>query len=114
MTIQPTEYERPTWRQVNVDKLAQRLYAAYWKSDLHGVELTLPDRCEATREKWQRVAEAAVDLLIDEPEKEFQAQLEAILGAEVTDPQDTGSQAAREWREASASDWLPERVEGAV
>lgn len=100
MTIQPTE-TRPDWRQVNIDKLAQRLYAAYWRSDLHDVELTLPDRSRAAKEKWQRVAEAAVDLLIDEPEREFQAQLEAILGDEVTE-----SEAAREWREAKASDWI--------
>jgi len=100
MTIQPTE-TRADWREVMLSKLAQRLYAAYWHSDLHDVELTLPDRSRAAREKWQRVAEAAVDLLIDEPEREFQAQLQAVLGNEVTE-----SKAAREWREAKASDWI--------
>ena len=103
-----TEYERPTWRDVNIDKLAQRLYAEHWRSDFHSVEMSLAHRGQATQDKWRRIAEAAVDLLIDEPEREFEAQLASVLGSEVTE-----SKAASEWREATASDWMPERRDAA-
>lgn len=104
MTIQPTEYVRPEWREVNVDKLAQRLYAEHWRSEYHDVEMILAHRGQPTIDKWTRIAEAAIDLLIDEPEREFEAQMAAVLGREVIE-----SKAASEWREATASDWLPER-----
>ena len=103
MTIQPTE-TRAEWREVMLDKLAQRLYAEHWRSQYHDVEMSLAHRGQPTQDKWRRIAEAAVDLLIDEPERDFQAQLQAVLGEEVAE-----SKAAREWREATASDWLPER-----
>lgn len=106
MTIQPTEYMRPEWRDVNVAKLAQRLYAEHWRSDFHDVELSLAHRGQPTIDKWTRIAEAAIDMLIDQPERDFEAQLLSVLGTEVTE-----SKAASEWREATASDWLPERRE---
>jgi hypothetical protein len=113
VTIQPTEYERPTWRQVNIDKLAQRLYAEHWRSQYHDVELILAHRGQPTIDKWTRVAEAAVDLLIDEPEREFEAQLADVLGIGNRSPEVTESTAASEWREATASDWMPERRDAA-
>lgn len=91
MTVQPIEYERPTWRDVSIDLLAGKLRQAFMAAPIG--------------ELWTTMAEAAVDMLIDEPEREFQSQLQAVLGEEVTE-----SRAAREWREAKASDWLPEHA----
>jgi len=96
-------YVRPDWRQVNIALLAGKLYAAYMHSDFHNVELQLDKNPQHIVEAWQRVAEAAVDELIDKPDREFQAQLEAVLNKPEVE-----SKAAREWREASADDWLPE------
>lgn len=103
MTIEATE-TRPTWRDVQVDKLAQRLYAEHWRSDFHSFDMLLAHRGQPTIDKWTRVANAAIDLLIDEPEREFEAQMAAVLGSEVAE-----SVVAREWREATASDWLPSK-----
>ena len=87
MTIQPVEYERPTWRDVNIDLLAEKLRQAWLAAPIG--------------ELWATLAEAAVDMIVDEPEREFWRQLQAVLGNEVTE-----SEAAREWREAKASGWI--------
>jgi hypothetical protein len=101
MTIEAA-YERPTWRQVNIDRLAQRLYAAHTKS-LWGYEFDLHAESNESAAGWLAAAEAAVEMIVDEPEKEFQQSLAAVLNKPATE-----SQAAREWREASAGDWMPE------
>jgi hypothetical protein len=81
MTIEATE-ARPDWRQVNIHLLAGKLYAAHAASNLHNVEFTL-DRCSPhIIEAWERAAEAAVQELIDRPNREFQAQLDALLTTE--------------------------------
>lgn len=111
MTIQPTEYVRPDWRQVNINLLADKLYAAYHESAFHDVPMQLHGKSTITVADWERVAEAAVDELIDRPEREFQAQLATVLGREAEeDAERHDSVAAREWREATASDWLPEHA----
>lgn len=101
MSSQATE-ARPDWRQVNIRLLAGKLYAAHAASNLHNVEFTL-DRCSPyIIEAWERAAEAAVDELIDGPNREFQAQLDAVLLSE----EPAESPAASEWRAATAGDWL--------
>ena len=112
MTVQPIEYERPTWRDVNISKLAGRLYAAHMQSNFHDAEMALDSNSQIVVEAWWRAAEAAVDMLIDEPEREFQAQLQAVLNASESVPgsRSLESKAAREWREAKANDWLPEHA----
>lgn len=103
MTIQPTEYERPTWREVNIDLLAQRMYHAH-TSSTWGATFDLDTTSPENRAAWTAAAEAAVEMIVDEPEKEFHENLQAILtkfGTPVTE-----SKAAREWREAKASDWI--------
>ena len=87
---------RPGWRQVNVNLLAEKLYAAYHESAFHDVPLQLAGTSSITVADWERVAEAAVDELIDRPEREFQAQIDAVLKSG--------------WQPATASDWLPEHA----
>ena len=99
MTIE-AEYVRPSWRQVNISLLAQRMYTANTMSR-HGAEFELSTTSPENVASWLASAEAAVEMIVDEPEKEFQQSLAAVLKAPVTE-----SQAAREWREASAGDWL--------
>lgn len=106
MTIEATE-ARPDWRQVNIFLLASKLYAAHAASNFHNVELALDRNPQHIVDAWMRAAEAAVDELIDKPDREFQAQLEALLASETADDAERhDSKAAREWREAKASDWL--------
>jgi len=100
MTIQPTEYERPTWREVNIDLLAQRMYDAHTMSTW-GATFDLDTTSPELTAAWYAAAEAAVEMIVDEPEKEFHASLQAVLNTPVTE-----SKAAREWREAKASDWI--------
>lgn len=90
---------RPDWRTVNVSLLAEKLYAAYHESQFHDVPLQLAGTSSITVADWERVAEAAVDELIDRPEREFQAQCDAVLNRPVAP-----------WRPASAGDWLPEHA----
>ena len=99
--------ERPDWRQVNIRLLAAKLYAAHAASDLHNVEFTL-DRCSPyIIEAWERAAEAAVDELIDKPNRKFQAQLDALLASDVVEDEwRHDSPPASEWRAATAKDWL--------
>lgn len=104
MTIEATDYVRPSWREVNIDLLAQRLYSAHTNS-LWGAEFDLHTTSNETAAAWLAAAEAAVEMIIDEPERQFQAQMQAILNQPVTE-----SKAAREWREAKASDWMPEHA----
>lgn len=101
MTIEAAE-ARPDWRQVNMRLLAGKLYAARMHSNFHNVDLTLEREPQHVIEAWERVAEAAVDELIDRPDREFQAQLDALLASSkpVKPP------AASEWRAATAGDWL--------
>ena len=87
---------RPDWRRVNVNLLAEKLYAAYHESQFHDVPLQLAGTSSITVADWERVAEAAVDELIDRPEREFQAQVDAVLKAE--------------WQPVSKDDWLPEHA----
>ena len=87
MTIQPTEYVRPTWREVNIELLAERLRQACLNWD-------------GTGNAWAALAEAAVEMIVDEPEREFHASMQAVLNPV------TESSAAREWREAKAGDWV--------
>ncbi|MBT2587914.1 hypothetical protein [Arthrobacter sp. ISL-95] len=95
-------YVRPDWRQVNIALLAGKLYAAFNGSYFHDVKLRLENNPRHVIEAWEHAAAAAVHELIDKPDREFQAQLEAVLNADsVAEPT-----AAREWREAKASDWL--------
>lgn len=103
MTVKATE-ARPDWRQVNIFLLASKLYAAHAASNFHNVELSLDRNPQHIVEAWMRAAEEAVDELIDKPDREFQAQLEAVLAGS----RPVESTAAREWREASVNDWLPE------
>lgn len=91
-----TTEARPDWRTVNVNLLAEKLYAAYHASQFHDVPLQLAGTSSITVADWERVAEAAVDELIDRPEREFQAQCKAALGTE--------------WQPASPGDWLPEHA----
>lgn len=109
MTIQPTEYERPTWRNVNIDLLAQRMYSAYMQSNFHDAEVSLENNSRLIVKAWWRAAEAAVEMIVDEPEKEFQRQIDRVLSGEPNELltlQPLESKAAREWREAKASDWI--------
>ena len=99
MTI--TAETRPDWRTVNVNLLAEKLYAAYHESQFHDVPLRLQGKSSVTVADWERVAEAAVDELIDRPEREFQAQCDAVLAR----PAHVGS-----WSPATADDWLPEHA----
>jgi hypothetical protein len=91
-----TAAPRPDWRTVNVSLLAEKLYAAYHESQFHDVPLQLSVTSSITVADWERVAEAAVDELIDRPEREFQAQVDKVL--------------ATEWQPATAGDWLPEHA----
>ena len=94
-------HERPDWRQVNISLLAGKLYAAFMHSEFHEIELKLEHEAQHVVEAWYRAAEAAVDELIDKPDREFQAQLDALLASS------KASQIpAKEWRELSAGDWL--------
>lgn len=74
--------DRPDWRQVNIRLLAGKLYAARMHSNFHNVDLTLEREPQHVIEAWERVAEAAVDELLDRPDREFQAQLDALLASE--------------------------------
>lgn len=85
--------ERPTWRDVNIDKLAERLYAAT-EANL-AVLLNEND--------WLAIAEAAVDELIDRPEREFQARLDAVLADYEQNPSDAEWSAAKGWKDVTAN-----------
>lgn len=100
MTTQPIEYERPTWREVNIDLLAVKMYGAHTAS-LWGVELQLGTATPENQSAWLAAAEAAVDELIDRPERDFQAQCDAVLNR----PAHVGS-----WSPVAADDWLPEHA----
>lgn len=97
-----TATERPTWREVNIDLLAQKLYTTHTQS-LWGAEFRLATCSPETIASWNAVAEAAVDELIDRPEREFQAQCDAVLAAEPVRRVGT-------WSPAKADDWLPEHA----
>ena len=106
---------RPEWRDVNIDLLAEKLKMA------RGYDPSHID--------WTAVAEAAVDELIDRPEREFQAQLSEVLkgdtvrmelpdGTLVADTvqaiawiERTGSEPRPAhigtWQPAAVDDWLP-------
>ena len=79
----------PTYRDAMIDKLAQRLHSS-------GRDWSGP----AGSDWWHALAEAAVDELIDRPEREFQAQLAAIV-ARNAEGDSMGS-----WAPATASGWL--------
>lgn len=98
MTIQPTD--RPTWREVNIDKLAQLLYSAH-TTIIWGIDSQLATASPENQAAWNAAAEAAVDELIDRPEREFQAQCEAVLAPMRIEPAHVGS-----WSPAAAGDWL--------
>jgi hypothetical protein len=88
--------------------LAQRLYAAHGGHDAADV---MADWERLDTIPWMRAANESIEMLIDEPEREFQRQLQAVLNASesVIKPGSLSleSKAAREWREAKASDWMP-------
>jgi hypothetical protein len=86
-----TTTQRPEWRDVNVALLADRLRNTY-------------NNRPPNSDVWNLVAEAAVDELIDRPEREFQKQLDAVL---------TSSGPTRHvgtWSPATVDDWLPEHA----
>jgi len=69
-----------SYREMMIDKLAQQLYTAYTESTWgEGVKFQLDTCAQTTRDAWTACAEAAVDELIDRPEREFQASLAAII-----------------------------------
>lgn len=102
MTAQATEYVRPEWREVNIDLLAEKLYAAHTRMQW-GEPFKLENAAWNTIRDWTAVAEAAVDELIDRPERAFQAQVDALLALD----EHPETSVDRQWSEAKASDWLP-------
>lgn len=94
MTIQPTETQA-TYRDAMIDKLAQKLYAAHGGHNERYMAANWPMISLSYGSDWIRAAEAAVDELIDRPEREFQSRLAEVL----TLP-------AQQWQVATADDWL--------
>lgn len=97
----PNPGVRPSYRDMQISALAQRLYAAYNRSELHAVEFQLSGQHWTVIDMWKRVAEAAVDELIDRPEREFQAQLDAILASDGPTVKRVDA-----WTPATAEGWL--------
>lgn len=91
---------RNGYRDMQVTALAQRMYAAYWRIPAADAEIHLPDGDFTETNRWKRVAEAAVDELIDRPEREFQAQLAAIVSA------DQHRTHVGTWQPATVEAWL--------
>jgi len=89
----------PTYRDVSIDLLLSKLYAAYWNTDESAADKYLAATPGLVR-MWRRVAEAAVDELIDRPEREFKQQLAAIV-ARNEERDSVGS-----WAPATAEGWM--------
>jgi len=83
---------------MQIEALAQSLYAAYWRITAEQAAPYLAERCVARM--WERVAEAAVDELIDRPEREFKQQLAAIVA------RNEGRDSVGSWAPATAEGWL--------
>jgi hypothetical protein len=90
---------RPSYRDMQITALAQRLYTANTMSR-HGAEFELGTTSSENAAAWYASAEAAVDELIDRPEREFKQQLAAVVASN-EERDSMGS-----WAPATASGWL--------
>ncbi len=96
---------RPTWREVNIDLLAKKMFGAHGNHNDAYMDANWPMISLSSGIDWTRAAEAAVDELIDRPEREFLAQCDAIIAADGVWQRRVGS-----WSPVAADDWLPEHA----
>ncbi len=106
MTTQPIEYVRPTWREVNIDLLAKKMFGAHGNHNDAYMDANWPMISLSSGRDWARAAKAAVDELIDRPEREFQAQIDKVLSGEPNEILTLQQPHVGSWSPAAAGDWL--------